>query len=158
MHAIAHGVTDTRKRVCTGSWPWEKNPLPHWGIEPASAVCRSDALSNWATSPFSCLAMISAPWSEQHQLCGLSKSTCTWGLSTAGPHNGELRMQKLKSHLVRTQCLNIFCLKPRVSQYIAIHATLTVRDFSLTYFYPSSPFTCIFSKTSPNFFLCWPAE
>ena len=29
----------------------EKNPLPHRGIEPASAACRSDALTNWATSP-----------------------------------------------------------------------------------------------------------
>ena len=34
----------------------------------------------------------------------------------------------------------------------------TAREFFLAYFYPSSPFTCIFSKTSPNFFLCWPAE
>ena len=25
---------------------WEKNPLPHQGIEPASAACRSDALIN----------------------------------------------------------------------------------------------------------------
>ena len=34
------------KRVCTISWLWEKkNPLPHRGIEPASAACRSDALS-----------------------------------------------------------------------------------------------------------------
>ena len=23
---------------------WEKNPLPHWGMEPVSAVCWSDAL------------------------------------------------------------------------------------------------------------------
>ena len=36
------GCTDTRKRVCTESWHWEKNPLPHRGIEPASAACRSD--------------------------------------------------------------------------------------------------------------------
>ena len=43
------GCTDTRKRVCTESWLWEKNPLPHWGIEPASAAWRSDALTNWAT-------------------------------------------------------------------------------------------------------------
>ena len=48
--------------------------------------------------------------------------------------------------------------KPGVGQYIAIYATLTAREFFLAYFYPSSPFTCIFSKTSPNFFLCWPAE
>ena len=61
-------------------------------------------------------------------------------------------MQKLKSHLVRTQCLNVPPLKPGVGQYIAIHAMLSARDFFLAYFYPSSPFTCIFSKTSPDFF------
>ena len=69
--------------------------------------------------------------------------------------SGELRTQKLKSHLVRTQSLNGLSLKPGVGQYIAIHATLTARDFSLAYFSPSSPFTCIVSKTSPDFFLCW---
>ena len=74
------------------------------------------------------------------------------------PRSGELRTQKLKSHLVRTQSLNVLPFKPGVGQYIAIHSTLTAREFFLAYFYPSSPFTCIFSKTSPNFFLCWPAE
>ena len=64
-------------------------------------------------------------------------------------------MQKLKSHLVRTQSVNAFPLKPGVGQYTAICATLTARDFFLAYFYPSGPFTCIFSKTSPEFFLCW---
>ena len=33
-----------RRRVCTESWLWGKNPLPHQGIEPASAVCWSDGL------------------------------------------------------------------------------------------------------------------
>ena len=65
--------------------------------------------------------------------------------------SGELRTQKLKSHLVRTQSLNVLPFKPGVSQHIAIHATHTARDFFLTYFYPSSPFTCTFSKTSPDF-------
>ena len=84
------------------------------------------------------------------------------------PRSGELRTQKLKSHLVRTQSLNVLSFKPGVGQYIAIHATLTARDFFLAYFYTSGPFTCIFSKTSPNFlpllavantwFLCRPAE
>ena len=60
------------------------------------------------------------------------------------PRSGELRAQKLKSHLVRTQSLNVLPLKPGVGQYVAIHATLTVRDFFLAYFYPSGPFTCIF--------------
>ena len=67
------------------------------------------------------------------------------------PCSWELRTQKLNSHLVRTQGLNVLPLKPEVGQYIAIHATLTARDFFLAYFYPSGPFTCLFSKTSPDF-------
>ena len=43
-------------------------------------------------------------------------------------------------------------LKPGVGQYIAMHATLTARDFFLANFYPSGPFTCSFSKTSPRVF------
>ena len=62
-----------------------------------------------------------------------------------------VRTQKLKSYLVRTQSLNVLSLKPGVGQYIAIHATLTAKDFFLAYFYTSGPFTCIFSKISPNF-------
>ena len=60
------------------------------------------------------------------------------------PRSGELRTQKLKSHLLRTQSLNVLPLKPGVGQYIAIHNTLTARDFFLAYFYPPGPFTCIF--------------
>ena len=84
------------------------------------------------------------------------------------PRSEELRTQKLKSRLVRTQRLNVLPLNPGVGQYIAIHATLTARDFFLAYFYTSGPFTCIFSKTSPEifpvlgvantWFLCRPAE
>ena len=71
----------------------------------------------------------------------------------------ELRTQKLGSHLVSAQSLIVLPLKPGVGPYIAIHATLTARDFFLAYFYPSGPFTCIFPKTSPVFsFLCKPAE
>ena len=75
--------------------------------------------------------------------------------SVLRPRSGELRTQKLKSHLVRTQSLNVLLLKSGVGRYIAIHAMFTARNFFLAYFYPSGPFTCIFSKTSPNFFLCW---
>ena len=39
-------------------------------------------------------------------------------------------------------------------QYIAIHATLTARDFFLAYFYPSGPFTRTFPDLS-RFLLCW---
>ena len=67
------------------------------------------------------------------------------------PRSGELRTQKLKSHLMRTQSLKILPLKPGVGQYKAIHATLTARDFFLVNFYPSGPFTCIFPKLHPSF-------
>ena len=76
-------------------------------------------------------------------------------------------MQKLKSYLVRTQSLNILPLKPGIGQCIAVHATLTARDFFLADFYPSDPFTCIFFKPLPIFpvlavantwFLCRPTE
>ena len=50
------------------------------------------------------------------------------------PRSGELRTQKLKPHLVRTQSLNVLPFKPGVGQYIAIHATLTARDFFLANF------------------------
>ena len=92
---------------------------------------------------------------SKHQLTNFSKSA---ELPVFWPRSGELRTQKLKSHLVRTQSLNVLPFKPGVGKCIAIHATLTAREFFLAYFYTSSPFTCIFSKTSPNLFLCWPAE
>ena len=52
------------------------------------------------------------------------------------PRSGELRTQKLKFHLLRTQSLKVLSLKPGVGQYIAIHATLTARDFFLCQFLP----------------------
>ena len=60
----------------------------------------------------------------------------------------------LISHLLRTQCLNVLPLKPRIGQDIATHAILTVRDFLLAHFYLSGPFTCTFSKASPEFCPC----
>ena len=60
--------------------------------------------------------------------------------------SGELRTQKLKSHLVKTQSLNVLPLKPGVGQYVAI---LVARDFFLIYLYPSGPFTCIYPKPLP---------
>ena len=45
-------------------------------------------------------------------------------------------------------------LKLGVGQYIAKHVTLTARDFFLVYFYPSSPFVCIFFQNLSRFFLC----
>ena len=71
------------------------------------------------------------------------------------PRKGVLRTQKLKTHLLRTQSSKILPFKPGAGPYVAIYAAPTARDFFLASFYPSGPFTCIFSKTSPEFFLCW---
>ena len=41
MHVIVnctHGLYRHRKSVCTGNWLWEKNPFPHWRLEPASVL------------------------------------------------------------------------------------------------------------------------
>ena len=73
----------------------------------------------------------------------------TVSVPSSSPRSGELRTQKLKSQLLRTQSLKVLPLKPGVGQYIAIHATLTARDFFLAYFYLSDPFS---SKTIFAFF------
>ena len=68
--------------------------------------------------------------------------------------SGELRTQKSKPHLVRTQSFNVFPLKPGVGQYIAIHATLTARNFFLAYFYLPVHSPAFFPNLY-RFFLCW---
>ena len=88
-----------------------------------------------------------------HQAC-TERATFPAQIILRTPRSGELRAQKLKSHLVRTQSLNVLPLKPGEGQYIAVHATLTARDFFLAYFYPSDPFTRIFFKACPDFFSC----
>ena len=66
-------------------------------------------------------------------------------------HSGELRTQKLESHLLRTQSLKVLPLNPGTGQYIATHATLTAKDFFLSNCHPFDPFTCIFRKPLPSF-------
>ena len=39
MHATAHGGCANTVRIFAVSWLWEKNPLLHWGIKPASVLC-----------------------------------------------------------------------------------------------------------------------
>ena len=62
------------------------------------------------------------------------------------PRSGELRTQKLKSRLLRTQTLNVLSLKPGAGQYIATRVKVTARDFFLANFYPLGLFSCIFQK------------
>ena len=54
---LGTGVYGHRQRVCTESWLWEKNPLPHWGIEPVCQqlagpmLCQLSHISNLYTMP-----------------------------------------------------------------------------------------------------------
>ena len=64
------------------------------------------------------------------------------------PCGGVLRMQKLKTHFLRTQSSNVLPLKPGVGQYIAMHAT----NFFPAKFYLPGPFTSISPQTSPKCF------
>ena len=119
----------------------------------------SDALEDCdtitAAAWWSCAIFTLWEWQWFWSTARIRDTENTVPTSSAHPRSGELRTQKLKSHLMRTQSLNVLPLKSGVGQYIAIHATLTARDFFLAYFYTSRPFTCIFSNTSPEFSLCW---
>ena len=84
--------------------------------------------------------LFASPLVPHSLLCGVGASV---NKSSLSPRSGKLRTQKLKSHLMRTQSLKVLPLKPRVSEYVAMHATLTASDFFLAKFYPSGPFTCI---------------
>ena len=125
-------------------------PLGHTGSHsPNDMFITVINWAKWRSVPGLTWLWPSAPLATFTTLSCYQSCPCSW----------KLRTQKLKTHLVRTRSLNVLPFKPGVGQYIAIHATLTAREeLFLAYFYPSSPFTCIFSKTSPNFFLCWPAE
>ena len=62
-----------------------------------------------------------------YQITELADYTCVFVVVGSG----ELRTQKLKSNLLRTQSLKVLPLQSGVGQYIAIHATLTARHFFL---------------------------
>ena len=91
------------------------------------------------------------PHFQENRVCWFLCLIVCFSSSMGRPRSGELRTQKLKSHLVRSQSLNVLPLKPEIGQNIAMFATLTARNFFLAYFYPSGPFTCILSETSPDF-------
>ena len=91
MQAIAcGGCTNTRKRVFTECWLGEKKPLPHRGIEPASAAWRSDALTNWATSPLlSILQLVyvsDAQWLLSLGFCNLERDQFSGTLDSGPPY------------------------------------------------------------------------
>ena len=67
------------------------------------------------------------------------------------PSSGELWTQKLKFHLLKTQSLKVLPLNPGVGHYIAIHATLTARDFFLAHFYLPAHSPAFFQSLSRVF-------
>ena len=93
-------------------------------------------------------------WTRVSRVGGDERFAILWSTSVdqalyITPHWGAVDAE-IK---VPSESLNVLRLKP--GQYIAIHATLSDRDFFLAYFYPSGPFTCIFFPNRSLFFLCW---
>ena len=120
--------------------------LEGFALRCSSNTSSDSPLSSRSTVPlFSQLHSVGAR--PGHRTAG-SLSSCSnfTRVPFVPPRSGELRTQKLKSHLARPKSLNVRPLKPGVGQYIAIRATLTARDFFLAYLYPSGPFICIFPK------------
>ena len=70
MHAIAIGGCTETVRVSTGRWLWEKNLLPHKGLEPTSVLPLAFRLDAQPTALFPLVSLI---WS----LCTVD--TCTLG-------------------------------------------------------------------------------
>ena len=88
-------------------------------------------------------------------------------MNISGLFNISFRLFLYENSISRVNGLAGEGLKSGVGQYRAVHAMLTARDFFLAYFYPSSPFTCILSKSLPispllavanTWFLCRPKE
>ena len=75
----------------------------------------------------------------------------------AMPRSGELRTQKLKSNLVRTQSSKVFPLKPGVGQYIYYSHTCLAycQGFLPCLFLPFRYIHLHFFSNLSRFFLCW---
>ena len=185
MHLIAHGSVQTPLE----SLHW-KLTLGEKSLDPPGICVPVLCSTNWATSPPLDLDLISRSQGirrKKMQVEFLSKflpdKAQTWHIcwdflrimcilpcvALACPRKGELRTQKLKSHLERTHSLSILLLKPVVGQYIAIHAMLTARDFfhsclflhfrsfHLHFFQNLSRYFPVLAVTN-TWFLCRPAE
>ena len=174
MHLIAHGSVQTPLE----GLHW-KLTLGEKSLDPPGICVPVLCSTNWATSPSLDLDLISRsqrirrkkmqveyfskflPDKAQtwHICWDFLRIMCTlpW-VALACPRSGEPRTQKLKSHLERTQSLNILLLKPGVGQYIAIHATLTatvpgISSLLISTFPVHSP--TFFLNLSRFSFLCW---
>ena len=121
----------------------------------------------YLSSPSTLLSSSSSLLPSSSSSSSSSEQISSSPFSFHSPAVGELRTQKLKSHLVRRQSLNLLRVKPGVGRYIAINATLTAGDFFLAYFYTSGPSPAFFPKpltissvlaVAYEWFLCRPAE
>ena len=56
------GCTNTHERVCTESWLWEKNPLPHGGNQICGQQCASLMLYQLSNIPTLCYNRLNICW------------------------------------------------------------------------------------------------
>ena len=96
MHTIAHGGVQHRKRVCTESWLWEKNPLPHQGIKSAPAEWQSDVPTNWTTShPPSPLNKSAWDTSSQQSCMGYRPKTKLHGIWLPNKNARDMTLKQI---------------------------------------------------------------
>ena len=91
--------------------------------------------------------VLTSPKKKHHSGCflGIIPAVTFEGvLYIRSPRSGELQMQKLKSHLLRTHSLKVLLLKSGVDKCITIYATFTARVSSLL--------ICTISNRSPAFY------
>ena len=128
--------------LAAASWALPEGCARDWRSFGASSHWRTSPGLDWTglTNLWQAVRKCSRCHSAKLLLCNdgfalICKSLMLWLVvhpplppPPAPPRSGELRTQKLKSHLLRTQSFNVLPLKPGVGQYLAIHATLTARD------------------------------
>ena len=111
---------------------------------------------NWPKKRVSCMKYITCRsawqlvmnWDTAGVLCIHSWSDCSLDLPQWAAADAEFKVPSDENTELKGSPINAW------SRSIAMYAMPTAKDFFLANFYPSGPFTCIFSKTFPEFFLC----
>ena len=92
MHAIAQGVYKIARESALKADSGRKNPLPHQGIEPASAACRSGALpTELHPNLFRFLQVIQTAAYSPHRQCRRVQTPIPATVAGARPVTGETR-------------------------------------------------------------------
>ena len=135
------GVCRHCKRVYAESWLWERNPLLHQGIKPASVACQSDALPTephphwWAvdgivlqTLLLLCLSLQVLSWGDLVPLTG-HQNPITCSVSVYQSVSVSLKTVCLSLPVCLSLSLFVLCVKVSFSLWdlLPLSPTLFLR-------------------------------